>query len=67
VRPGDVVLKVGDKPVRNTIELLAAVAALPPDSDARLGLQRGAQALDVKVQVAERSSATARQQQQQQR
>jgi S1-C subfamily serine protease len=66
VRPGDVVLKVGDKPVRNTIELLAAVAALPPQSDAKLGLQRGAQALDVKVQVAERSSATARQQQQQQ-
>jgi S1-C subfamily serine protease len=66
VRPGDVVLKVGDKPVRNTIELLSAVAALPPESEARLSLQRGAQGLDVKVQVAERASATARQQQQQQ-
>jgi Do/DeqQ family serine protease len=57
VRPGDVVLKVGDKAVRSTVELLAAVAALAPDSAARLGLQRGAQTLDVQVQVGERSKA----------
>ncbi len=54
VKPGDVVLKVGDKAVRSTIELLSAVAALPPDSTATLGLQRGAQALAVQVQVGER-------------
>jgi Do/DeqQ family serine protease len=57
VKPGDVVLKVGEKPVRSTVELLAAVAALPPDSTATLGLQRGAQALAVQVQVGERSKA----------
>jgi Do/DeqQ family serine protease len=57
VKPGDVVLKVGDKAVRSTIELLSAVAALPPDSTATLGLQRGAQALAVQVQVGERSKA----------
>ncbi len=55
IKPGDVVLKVGDTPVRSTIELLSAVAALPPDSTAKLGLQRGAQALVVQVQVGERS------------
>jgi serine protease DegQ len=54
VRPGDVVVKVGDKPVRNTTELFAAVAALPPDKPTQLGLQRGAQALQVQVQVGER-------------
>jgi serine protease DegQ len=32
VRPGDVVVKVGDKAVPNTGDLFAAVAALAPDS-----------------------------------
>jgi Do/DeqQ family serine protease len=54
VRPGDVVVRVGDKPVANSAELLAAVAALPPDSEAQLGLQRGAEALSVRVKVGER-------------
>jgi Do/DeqQ family serine protease len=59
IKPGDVVMKVANQPVRTTTELLAAVAALPPDSTARLGLQRGAQALDVQVQVGERARAQA--------
>ena len=59
VRPGDVVLKVGDKAVRNTGELLAAVAALQPGSASRLNVQRGAQSLELKVQVAERPKAQA--------
>lgn len=54
MRPGDVVVKVGERAVRNTGELLAAVAALAPDSKADLSVQRGAQLLEVKVQVAER-------------
>jgi len=54
VRPGDVVVRVGDKPVAKSAELLAAVAALPPDSEAQLGLQRGAEALSVRVKVGER-------------
>ncbi len=52
LRPGDVVLRVGDKPVANTAQLLAVVAALPPDSEATVALQRGDKALDVTVKVA---------------
>ncbi len=52
LRPGDVVLRVGDSAVINTAQLLAAVAALQPDSDAHIALQRGEQALDVVVTVA---------------
>ncbi|MBL8343732.1 MAG: trypsin-like peptidase domain-containing protein [Rubrivivax sp.] len=54
VRPGDVVVRVGDKPVANSAELLAAVAALPPQSEAQLSLRRGAEALSVRVRVGER-------------
>ncbi len=54
MRPGDVVLKIGDKVVNNTGELLSAVAALPPNSNASLGVQRGAEMVNVKVLVGER-------------
>jgi serine protease DegQ len=54
VRPGDVVVRVGATPVRNTAELLAAVAALSPQSQSTLALQRGEQLLEVPVEVAER-------------
>jgi len=54
VRPGDVVVRVGDKPVNNTAELLAAVAALSPQSRSTLALQRGEEVLEVPVVVAER-------------
>ncbi len=54
VLPGDVVTKVGDRPVHNTAELFAAVAALAPDQPVQLSLQRGAQALEVRVKVGER-------------
>jgi len=57
VRPGDVVLRVGERAVTNSSELLAAVAALPPDSEAHLALQRGAEALVVRVKIGERPSA----------
>ncbi len=57
VRPGDVVLRVGDKAVVNSAELLAAVAALAPDSEAQLALQRGAEALVVRVKIGERPTA----------
>jgi len=58
VMPGDVVVKVGEKAVRNTSELFAAVAALPPGQATRLALQRGAQALTLDVQVGDRSKAS---------
>jgi len=54
VRPGDVVVRVGDTPVNNTAELLAAVAALAPQSRSTLALQRGEERLEVPVVVAER-------------
>jgi Do/DeqQ family serine protease len=54
LRPGDVVVSVGSTRVGNTGELLTAVAALPPQSKSRLAVQRGAQALQVEVQVADR-------------
>ena len=60
VRPGDVVVKVGDQTVRNTAELFAAVAALPPNKPTRLALQRGSQALEVQVQVGERGRSPGR-------
>jgi len=54
VRPGDIVVRVGDTPVNNTTELLAAVAALPPQSRSTLALHRGEELLEVPVVVAER-------------
>jgi len=57
VRPGDVVLRVGDRAVANSSELLAAVAALPPGTEAQLALQRGAESLNVRVKVGERPTS----------
>jgi Do/DeqQ family serine protease len=54
MRPGDVVVRVGERAVTNTAELLTAVAALAPRSDATLSVQRGAQALELKLTVAQR-------------
>ncbi len=59
VRPGDVVTKIGDKPVKNTGELLSAVAALAPDSAASVGVQRGSQSMEFKLRVGERKKALA--------
>ncbi|MBK9363113.1 MAG: trypsin-like peptidase domain-containing protein [Rubrivivax sp.] len=56
LRPGDVVLRVGSKDVVNTAELLAAVAALQPDSETTLGLQRGDRPLDAMVTVRTRGA-----------
>jgi serine protease DegQ len=54
IKPGDVVTKIGGKSVANTAELLNVVAALPPGSEAPIGVQRGDKALDVTVKVAQR-------------
>jgi S1-C subfamily serine protease len=54
VRPGDVVTAVEDRPVASTADLLKAVAALKPQSSARLAMVRNSQKLDVMVQVAQR-------------
>ena len=54
MRPGDVVVKVGDISVANTAQLLNAVAALKPKTDAMIGVQRGDKPLQLKVRVAQR-------------
>jgi serine protease DegQ len=54
LQPGDVVVRIGERAVGNTAELLNAVAALPPGSNAAIGVQRGDKALEVAVKVAQR-------------
>jgi Do/DeqQ family serine protease len=54
LRPGDVVVKIADTPVVNTVQLLGAVAALKPQATAVIGVQRGDQALALNVLVAQR-------------
>jgi serine protease DegQ len=54
MRPGDVVVKVAETPVANTVQLLTAVAALKPQATAMLSVQRGDRALELKVVVAQR-------------
>ena len=54
LRPGDVVVAIAGKPVQNTNALFAAVASLAPDSTTVIGVQRGANLLQLQVQLAER-------------
>ena len=54
LRPGDVVTRVDASPVANTAQLLHAVAALKPRSQARLAVQRGGEPIDIVVTVAQR-------------
>jgi len=54
LRPGDVVLKIGDASIANTPQLLNAVAALKPHETTTVSVQRGGSALDVKVTVGQR-------------
>ena len=54
LRPGDVVVKIGSEAVKNTAQLMAAVAALKPNSPAVLRVQRGDKALDVKLDIGQR-------------
>jgi Do/DeqQ family serine protease len=59
LRPGDVVVKVANRPVANTSQLLNAVAGLKPREAAVIGVQRGDKALDLNVTVAQRPAARA--------
>ena len=63
LRPGDVVVRVADRPVLNTRQLLNAVAALKPREHAAIGVQRGDKALELKVTVAQRPKAQQRREQ----
>ena len=54
VKPGDVLLQVGDKPVAGTPNMLNVVAALAPGSRARLKLKRDGKDVAVEVVVGKR-------------
>ncbi|MEO7853462.1 MAG: trypsin-like peptidase domain-containing protein [Rubrivivax sp.] len=54
LRPGDVVVAIAAVPVANTVQLLAAVAALKPNSQTVVAVQRGNQSLQLKLLVAQR-------------
>ena len=54
MRPGDVVTHVGGTPVKNTAQLLGAVAALKPKKPATLSVQRGDKVLELTVAVMQR-------------
>ena len=60
MRPGDVVVAIGDTEVANTAELLAAVAALKPQTTAPVAVKRGAQSLQLNLLVAQRPKVTRR-------
>jgi serine protease DegQ len=56
LRPGDVITRVGDKPVDNVQELLTTVAALKPGSPVQFQVQRGGEPLQVAVTPSTRPS-----------
>jgi Do/DeqQ family serine protease len=60
MRPGDVVVKIGSTRVANTRQLLNAVAALKPQTDAVIEVQRGDKAMDLKITVAQRPARSRR-------
>jgi S1-C subfamily serine protease len=60
MRPGDVVLSIAGGDVANTAELLAAVAALKPQTAANVSVQRGSQVLQLNLTVAQRPKAPRR-------
>jgi Do/DeqQ family serine protease len=59
LKPGDVVVSIGEVPVTSTRQLLNAVSALRPQAVAALGVQRGDKALGVNVTVGQRPTTRA--------
>jgi len=57
LKPGDVVLQIGEKTINSTGDLFAAVAALQPGSSAPVAVQRGSERLALKLLVGERAQA----------
>jgi Do/DeqQ family serine protease len=57
MKPGDVVTKIAGQGIHNTAQLLNAVAALKPLSDAQLSVQRGEQIVELTVRVGQRPKA----------
>ncbi|WP_119292500.1 trypsin-like peptidase domain-containing protein [Azohydromonas sediminis] len=61
MQPGDVVVRVGDREVADTRQLLDAVAALRPGTEVTIGVQRRGERLDLNVRVAQRPAQPPRQ------
>ncbi|MDN3922182.1 S1C family serine protease [Roseateles violae] len=54
LKPGDVLLRVGDRPVQTPAQLLAAVSALKPQSETVVAVQRGQKQLELALTVRQR-------------
>ena len=54
VKPGDVILRVGETDVASTLQLLAAVAALKPETKTTVSVQRAEQTLALQITVGQR-------------
>ena len=59
LKPGDVVLRVAGAAVASVPQLLNRVAALPPGSEATIGVQRGAKSIELTLLVAQRPALPA--------
>ncbi len=55
VKAGDVIIKVNDKAVKDSSELLRAIAELKPGSDARLTVWRNGEKVELTVNLGERN------------
>jgi serine protease DegQ len=60
IRPGDVVIAVNDRPIRNMTELMATVAAIAPGSKAKFKVRRQDQVFEASVSIAERPAIAAK-------
>jgi serine protease DegQ len=54
IKPGDVLTRVGEHAVATPTELLASVAALKPNSQVEVAVQRGGKAMHFRLAVAQR-------------
>jgi serine protease DegQ len=59
LRPGDVVVRIANTPVSNPSQMLNVVAALKPQQVTAIGVQRGDQALELKVTIGQRPNLRA--------
>ena len=60
IRPGDVVTKIKDQPIRNTSQLLNIVAAQPPHTEVLIEVQRGNKTIDLTIKMGQRPKPQAR-------
>jgi serine protease DegQ len=61
LRPGDVIVEVGNKPVGNVAQLLGLVAGLKPGQEAAFSVLRGSQSLTLGITPGVRPRSSARQ------